>query len=425
MFVLGFKLAMNNDKIIVCQLITILCFLSAPSSAMYRNFDLAYRHAKIIYDNQHIMKTEEIILRLMAIKTDLTSIIFQKIPWKMAPNIDRALIINTIALMRLVEVSNEKCYQPAPKIHTGNVHQSNYINLEIVTKESFLSETMQNLIKSHSDAQHQLCILNLILNMSRTWARTKKAFVNAERFQKSLVSEFPLDKSMSDLTEREKIDGLSRFMQQFYEINLEINDEVVKTYNKSFRGDCNLYALEHFQTLMSTYEKTGRTRNNVERHHGNLVRMYDLCNDLPDKIEMVEDIGKSTIKIAPPTKAAQAYNRGAGDSNIPFATDPEMLLLPGDIRRRIYKKRNSGKMDPIILETSNPDSAPNTRKKKRAKRVIIPKVIPSFDPKVDPNISKKSLQKEDKKAAKTSPTTLIFNSLPSPEKSSSSSSATF
>lgn len=256
-----------------------------------RDWTLASQIAAEVYNNQAQLTNQEILLRFKQMRDAIKFSLYDMIPTNVPAQVDPALLINTFALGRLLEVSSSKCTQVHHRILRGNVHRSNYLDLARISRLFFRSDNVLRLIDSFADAQSRICRGSLIYDMRETWSRIEKLHKQyAQRFKRKLLALIPPKNSVDQLSSREKIDAITNFLGQFYKVNLD-EKSIVATYNRSFRQACNILLLDPFWTPMMTYESVNRQRVKMDRYL-DLIWLYDLCKHLPDEIESIESIGR-------------------------------------------------------------------------------------------------------------------------------------
>lgn len=284
------------SKLTLIHVSIVICFISTNVLATWRDFDLALNHAQYINDNQSQLTTQTIILELNQIKNALSSMIFGTIPRRFR---DRGpLLINSLALLRLTDVNNEKCLQQGAPTLSGSDHQANYIQLANISRKGFRSKIMQQVINIYESSQQRLCVLNLVINFGKCWFKVLKSDKDASQFTRLLSSMFPQDKSMAELSIEEKMGGILKFIKQYYnidELQSDYHEKINRAYNGLFKNHCGWFISNPFHTLMTTYESTGRTRTNVERYFSDQIKIYDLCSNLPDGIENIGSIGEQQV----------------------------------------------------------------------------------------------------------------------------------
>lgn len=317
-----------------------------------KDLKLADQLGKDILSNQANISNQEIVLKLTQIKTGMRRLLMQDVPWKVAKGLDRPIILNTFALLRLTDVSSERCYQPDLCARQENVHKHNYIELADVCRQFYSSSNMQAFIDDYANAQFKICQNALGFHAARTWQKVEDVQPYANKFKKLLLKNFKQNKPVAELTSDERIFGLMNFMKQFHDVNTEAESElaIVKAYNELFREACNTYVLHPFYTIMMTYEKTGRNARFLERHHGDLIKLFDLCSNLPNYITQISVIGsfrpvpKEIIK---PAASAGEFRRDMDKDKI---LEEKRRLRD---RMRLYRKEREKKM--AILDSNRND----------------------------------------------------------------------
>lgn len=258
------------------------------------DFRLINKYGREIHDRQAEITIEELIFKLHQVK-DSVSRLTHDIPLKFPPGLDRGLILNAIALTRLTDVNCEKCYyQPnSDDYNDNNVHRSNYIELATVTTKIYTSKNMRNHIKQYFDAQNYLCLHHLPIHVGQQWTKILVTHREAAKFSQSMIANFPINKSLAEFKPDVIIYGILTLIRDCYKVHYIIGYEkvVIDIYNGFFRTACEVYVLNPFHTLMMTYRKSGNYRNILDVYQPEIVRMYELCSRLPDKIDDVKSIG--------------------------------------------------------------------------------------------------------------------------------------
>lgn len=303
------------SRIVVALSMAIVASCSIFVLAQVRDFKLASNLGREIRDNEANLTYQEIIFKLRRIKDGMRRLFMQDVPWKVAKGLDRALILNTFALIKLTEVSSERCYQPKLEVNQENVHKHNYLELADICRQVYKSENLQNFIEQHASAQFKICSNAMGFHIRKIWEKIVYIQPTAATFKRLLLSNFPPNKELDELTAEEKVTATLGFLKQFSNVDAESAPEhkLTRAYNQRFREACREFVLNPMYTIMMTYEETGRKAAFLERHHGDLIRLHDLCSHLPKYIVKVKSIGtfRSTAvrERAKPASSAGEYKR--------------------------------------------------------------------------------------------------------------------
>lgn len=340
---------------VALQLIAAICV-----DGQIKDYKLAHSIAREIRYEQTDMSIEQLISKLTKIKEAVRGLITQDIPWRLSAEMDRALLINSLALVRLIEVSSDKCYLQSSDLRQGNVHKLNYIELENVARLSFPAKNIQTLIDKYYDAQLFICRQGLALHFRMVWSRITDLHPYAIKFKRLLIDEFPINKQLNEFTAKQKTSKILNFMKLNHDFvdddpYATENEKIIRAYNATFKTSCKTFILQPFHTVMATFNKINRDRPNIMRHNADLVRLYDICEQTPETVEDVASIGQFVKIVKKATKPADAANRGAGDAiNLTYPNDDETRKLAREKRQKIMRLRHTF-TEPHILETSKPN----------------------------------------------------------------------
>lgn len=278
------------------------------------DYATAYENALAIYNNSDLT-IEQIIERLDRIKDSHRSQNFSSLPVDLHhidERVDRAIVIDVSCLGRLVDVSNEKCVEEEADIRFGNVHKSNYIDLEQSSLQIFLSD----MIRQYGNAQSFICNHRLIMNISQTWSEIVKLHPNAIAFKANIIANIPPDVEIEKFTSRQRLDGILETMKQHFNFNYRINNQLdtIRSYNSLFKKACDFYLLRPFDTLMMTYEKLDGLRAKIKKHHLDLIRAYYLCKHSPQSVLDTRSIGNYRVTTRHSLKPATWNDENTGDA---------------------------------------------------------------------------------------------------------------
>lgn len=282
---------------------TLLCIFICTHRAMKSQADsytrgdylLAYQIAQEIYQKQAYLHHQEILAKFAQIKDAIEGPIFEMIPFDLPKGVDSNLLKNTFCLSRLIELGSKKCYQVDKKILRDNVQRLGYIELERLSRIFYPSDNMQRFIDFFAQSQSFICQRGLVAHMHAALLRLDKLQKPiSQRFRQKLLASVAIRNSINELSERDKIDGIKKFIIEFYKVPRD-ERSIVRTYNIKFRQSCSIYIIDPFQTLMLTYETLNRQRVNMDRYR-DIVWLYDLCTHLPNSIGSLNSIGQRETK---------------------------------------------------------------------------------------------------------------------------------
>lgn len=347
-------------------LIALNLSLSIDVLAKYRDFKRAHNLAVDIYNKHGSISVEEIVMKLMQVKIAISSLKFADIPLNLPTGVDRNLLINTLGLLRIIDISNEKCMQETPEIRTGNNHRLNYIELDGIARNFYPQGKIHDIIKIYSSAQYFICHRGLVVHMASKWVRPMHTQEYLLNFKESILAQFPQDVPVALLTQEQKKNGIWQFMKQYLTLEDEIatDRQVVDTY-ASFRvDDCFDDITKRFHTLMMTYDMSKRENKNVELYHKGLIRLYDLCKELSEFMKNLafatykssktkqKSIGpmKSDQSTTPITGYAPSFNKL---TTLYYQDNKKELLSESAMRANHFKQLivNQIKSAPIIVGT--------------------------------------------------------------------------
>lgn len=302
------NMALGINKFIYIWIFHGLFAVDIGFAADTKDYQLAYEIALDINQNQDTLSHEEIYQRFGQIREAIQVSLLDVVPLTIPTQVNAALLKNTFCLGRLLEVSNQKCYQMDHKIIRENVHRLNYIDLARLSRMVFPSENVQNLIKIHDDAQILICRQHLIAHMKFMWERVLRTQdPHVTKFITMLLRYFPPKNSLDSYTDQYIDINMKKFISEYYGVKLD-RRSIVKTYNRLFRHSCESHLLTPFKTLMMTYDNMNRNRVNMD-HYRDIIWLYDLCSHLPIKIDTRLKIGHGRNNIGIETYMPARFNQ--------------------------------------------------------------------------------------------------------------------
>lgn len=253
------------------------------------DFKLAYEYARKIYNEHANLTLHEIILNLSQIKPAIKNSVYLDVPKNLPLGVDRNVMIYVLILERLVDVHSALCLRPRIEISNENFHKLNYFELEHFARNLLpKDDNIQRIIKEYFFAQLNVCRRGLVAHIELKWRKLIRDHPRMVQTRQYLMAYFPASTPIKQLTQEQKLNGLLQFMKQSLGIDHELVSEqkIQETYAILKTNDCEDKIENAFYTLMMTYNKTGRIYlQNVERYHGQLIRLYDLCSVLPSSIK--------------------------------------------------------------------------------------------------------------------------------------------
>lgn len=278
-------LAKNASVIMMIAFIAMIVIICPRSvEAQTRDFKKTYYYAKEILDQQ--LTLEEIVMKLMQIKHAISNRTYVDVPINLPPKVDRTTVINFLCLLRLVEIHSDRCMHARVEISNGDMHRSNYIELQGILLRIFPNQTIQNLINQYASAQYFICHQGLVSHLYQRWNKLIQIHPHMIQFKDILLANFPADMIPHLLTKEQKLNGILQFLKQYSMIDYKVagNRQMAEAYAKFKFQDCYSNIENIFHTLMMTYAKSRRLADNVKKHHEKLIKLYDLCTSLPNTI---------------------------------------------------------------------------------------------------------------------------------------------
>lgn len=278
-------------------LVTICLLVSQISEFSFarrgaRRWESAMELSRNIMQKYETMERVELFHQLALVRKSLVGEIRRPVPPTFIL-INRDYIIPVLCLVRLTDLSLDKCIETNLVVDKGNLHRNNYIDLIPVLHSYFKSDYMRQIIDSYYQSQLQMCRNALGAQLGQkitdfSVGYDRKDFTN---FMNPLVASFPAKGEINQMDKSKKLESLVDFIGRKLkrgDIKQGLADRrsFVGVYQNAVAKDCRSYFLEPLGTMMRTLEVIGRPNMpEIQQKFEKVVRAYDICSEirkLPD-----------------------------------------------------------------------------------------------------------------------------------------------
>lgn len=245
-----------------------------------------------IMENYITMDRTDLFYQLSLVKQALAGEITRVVPPTFLLN-NRDYIIPVLCLIRLTDVTVEKCFESDLNVANGNLHRSKYVDLLPELHNHFKGQFMKELVDTYYGNQLVLCRNALYAQIGTKLYEYSTGYekIRFMTFINTLVGSFPHETELSQMKKSDKLDSMIRFLAlklRKDEVKQGLSDRrsLINLYQNALVRDCRNFFLDPFATLMRTYETIGpENLPKIKQRYSNFLRAYDICNEikkLPD-----------------------------------------------------------------------------------------------------------------------------------------------